>query len=74
MNYQRGQIGDIWRFDAPEWEPERAVRHYLITGIMHTDSRYSVLYSVIELETGIAYPDLVLDDANVRNYNARKVA
>lgn len=73
MNEQRGFVGDIWRFEAPSWEPTRPIKHYLITAV-HGNIRYGCLYSCLELETGITYPDLVLDDANVRNYKARKVA
>ena len=74
MSKQRGHIGDIWRFEAPEWEPNRPVYHYLITAVTRVPDRYNLHYSVIELETGNTYPDLLLDDANVKNFNAHKVA
>jgi hypothetical protein len=74
MSEQRGHIGDIWRFDAPDWEPNRPVRHYLITAVTRVSGRYNIHYSVMELETGDIYHDLLLDDANVKNFNARKVA
>lgn len=74
MSEQRAHIGDIWRFDAPEWEPNRPTYHYLVTGVTYGSGRYELYYNVIELETGNTYPDLLIDDTNVRNYKARKVA
>lgn len=74
MSEIRGQVGDIWRFDAPYWEPTRPIRHYLITAVVDGGSHYERLYAVIELETGRSLPDLLLDESNVTNYRARKVA
>jgi len=70
---QYGNIGDIWRFDAPPWEKKFGPHHYLITDIKQ--SRYRELHYVcIQLETGETVPDLLIDEANIKNYNARKVA
>ena len=70
-----GEIGDIWRFDSPKWNSSLPVAHYLITDINKSPySKNQFYYVCIHLEYGTTVPDLLLDDSNVVNYNARKVA
>jgi len=70
-----GEIGDIWRFDSPEWDSSLPVAHYLITDITFPEhSRYDIYYVCIHLETRLTVPDLLIDNANIANYNAHKVA
>lgn len=72
---QHGNVGDIWRFDPPRWERTSAVAHYLITDITYPEyGRHSIYYVCVHLETGLTVPDLLIDSANIQNYNARKVA
>lgn len=72
---QYGNIGEIWRFDAPPWKRANAPAHYLITDITFPEhSRYDVYYVCIHLESGLTVTDLLIDEANIANYNARKVA
>ena len=72
---QHGNIGEIWRFDPPPWKPKGICAHYLITDIEYLeDSRYDIYYISLHLESGLIVPDLLIDEANIKNYNARRVA
>jgi hypothetical protein len=66
-----GEVGDIWRFDTPPWDSGPAVCHYLILEISNPIKNNYYVYC---FETGQYVEDLILDEANFRNYNARKVA
>lgn len=74
MSFPLGEIGDIWRFDRPSWDSSNTYpAHFLITDRRETDSKYRYLYTAIDLRTNEITNDLLLDSANLKNYNARKV-
>jgi hypothetical protein len=70
-----GEVGDIWRFEAPSWDRRRfnsqPVEHYLI---LEVSCPLTNLYYTYCLETGKYVEDLIIDESNFRNYNAHKVA
>lgn len=73
----RGSVGDIWFFTVPPWPSADEPHHWLILDMnIRYISRYdeTVHYRAICLETGEEVHDLLLDNANLQNYHARKVA
>lgn len=71
---QHGNVGDIWRFDPPPWDKHEGINHYLILSVEIRETIKPIHYHCIHLETGLEVPDLLIDAANIANYNARKVA
>ena len=74
---QHGNVGEIWRFDPPPWDKREGINHYLILSVEHRgDGKLynPIHYHCIHLETGLEVPDLLIDDANLKHYNARRVA
>ena len=67
-----GEVGDIWRFEAPSWDRSRPlIQHHLILEISCPFKNHYYTYC---FENGQYVNDLILDESNFRNYNAHKVA
>jgi hypothetical protein len=71
MGNQVPKVGDIWRFEAPHWSRCKPVSHYLILEISDEQRKY---YLAQYLEEDTLVYGLIIDESNVRNYNAHKVA
>jgi hypothetical protein len=67
-----GEVGDIWRFEAPSWDRSRHhIQHHLILEVSCPLKNYYYTYC---FENGQHVNDLIIDESNFRNYNAHKVA